>query len=227
MLLSTCFWKWTVAYLQLLWWGRTNPKISSRRGSYWSNLSSNIGKLIKNRQALQQSCLFLFPLAFSPQHSSINEHMKAPKKEERSVFTRLCSLLFNPWFWDLVFKRVKYFFFPSLDKTVKLFSPALDATLIGLDGTTKYSLLNDFIAKTPADMPLIINIGSYNWGLFMAKLDKMAIIYDNFCSGDKPLARYLTIYIEECKRPYWFVRLLIFFQMSYFFHQFHLDKPYW
>jgi len=33
----------------------------------------------------------------------------------------------------------------------------------------------------------------------MAKLDRMAIIQEKYCSGTKPLAKFLTIYIEECK----------------------------
>ena len=31
----------------------------------------------------------------------------------------------------------------------------------------------------------------------MAKLDEMAIIYNEFCSGPDPIARFLTVYIEE------------------------------
>jgi hypothetical protein len=33
----------------------------------------------------------------------------------------------------------------------------------------------------------------------MAELPKMAKIYDKYCSGPKPAARYITLYIEECK----------------------------
>jgi len=35
----------------------------------------------------------------------------------------------------------------------------------------------------------------------MAKMDKMVIIQQKFCSGPKPLAKFLTIYIEECELP--------------------------
>ena len=33
----------------------------------------------------------------------------------------------------------------------------------------------------------------------MAKLDRMALIQEKYCSGTKPLAKFLTVYIEECK----------------------------
>lgn len=92
--------------------------------------------------------------------------------------------------------------FPFLDKSIKLHAPPHDAQLIGLDGVTKYSLVDDFVKKMPTGVPIIINFGSYNWGLFMAKLDRMAIIQEKYCSGAKPLAKFLTIYIEECKRNY-------------------------
>jgi len=71
-------------------------------------------------------------------------------------------MIFNPWFWDLVYKRVVYWLFPTWDKTIKINSPALDASLVRLDGNSKLSLLHDIINKVPKDMPLVINIGSYN-----------------------------------------------------------------
>jgi hypothetical protein len=87
--------------------------------------------------------------------------MKDPNKKN-PIWLRVISMFGNPWFWHIVFLRVLYTLFPFLDKTIKLYSPPLDATLVGLDGTTKYSLLNDIVKKTPFGTPLIINIGSYN-----------------------------------------------------------------
>lgn len=83
-------------------------------------------------------------------------------KKERPVWLRLLSMFFNPWFWDLVYKRVLYWLFPSLDKTIKLNSPALDASLVSLDGKSQLSLLRDIINQMPRDMPLVLNMGSYN-----------------------------------------------------------------
>ena len=33
----------------------------------------------------------------------------------------------------------------------------------------------------------------------MAKLGEMAVLYNNYCSGRQPVAKMLTIYIEECE----------------------------
>ncbi len=72
-----------------------------------------------------------------------------------------------------------------------------DASLVQLDGTTTCNL-SDYVANSH-EMPLILNMGSYNWGLFMAQMDKMAELYTKYCSGSRPLAKLLTIYIEEGK----------------------------
>ncbi len=86
--------------------------------------------------------------------------MAPPKKNHPLI--RLIAALFNPWLWDLLFKRVLYFLFPFLDQSIKLHSPPHDAELVGLDGVTKYSLVNDFVKKMPTGVPMIINFGSYN-----------------------------------------------------------------
>ncbi len=83
-------------------------------------------------------------------------------KKERPIWLKLFAVLFNKWFWDLVYKRIMYNLFPWMDKSIKLFAAPLDAKLISLDGNKKLSLLNDFVNKMPKDMPLIINMGSYN-----------------------------------------------------------------
>jgi len=85
----------------------------------------------------------------------------SPQKKRHPAL-RILSALFNLWLWDLLFKRILYYLFPFLDKSIKLYSPPLDAELIGLDGVTKYSLIGDFVKTMPPKMPLIINMGSYN-----------------------------------------------------------------
>ena len=50
----------------------------------------------------------------------------------------------------------------------------------------------------------------------MAKLDKMAIIQEKYCSGTKPLAKFLTIYIEECK-PHFIDNTIDLFKMIFLF----------
>lgn len=87
--------------------------------------------------------------------------MASPEKK-RPPLQRILSALLNVWLWDLLFKRLLYFIFPFLDKSIKIYSPPHDAELLALDGITKYSLVKDFVDKMPKDMPLIINIGSYN-----------------------------------------------------------------
>ncbi len=86
---------------------------------------------------------------------------ESTKKKEKPPILRLISMLLNPFFWNGVWLRLKHWLFPSKNQTIKLFGPALDAKLIGLDGFTSYSLLRDYVEKTP-DIPLVINIGSYN-----------------------------------------------------------------
>jgi len=71
---------------------------------------------------------------------------------------KLISFLFNPWFWFMIWKKIVGIFVP---KKIKLYGPAPDAALLSVDGTKKLSLLNDYIKKY-SDMPLVINMGSYN-----------------------------------------------------------------
>ena len=110
----------------------------------------------------EASSLYLFQNSLCRSVRVINVVTMQPVKSKKTFMERLISVIFNRWFWDFVYKRILYFLFPSMDKTIKLLSPPLDAALVGLDGSTKYSLLNDFINKTPANMPLVINMGSYN-----------------------------------------------------------------
>lgn len=84
------------------------------------------------------------------------------KAPEVSKLQRLLALFLNSWFWYKIGQAILKFLFPSYFKRIKLYEPALDAKLVSLDGKTEYSLLKDYVNKTPNGMPLIINIGSYN-----------------------------------------------------------------
>jgi hypothetical protein len=53
----------------------------------------------------------------------------------------------------------------------------------------------------------------------MAKLDKMAILQRRFCSGPNPVARFLTVYIEECK-SYGYIYLITTNTLAKFTHLF-------
>jgi hypothetical protein len=66
----------------------------------------------------------------------------------------------NPMLWRKLWNVFCRWMFPSHYQSIKLYGPALDANLIGLDGETKYTLVKDFVEKTT--IPLVINIGSYN-----------------------------------------------------------------
>jgi len=80
--------------------------------------------------------------------------------KKRSQFYKLLSLLWNPFFWSRLFKLIRRLLFPNRSANViHLNLPALDVDLVGLDGT-EYKLVKDFVNKT--DIPLILNIGSYN-----------------------------------------------------------------
>ena len=81
-------------------------------------------------------------------------------KPKRSPLVRLISLLFNPKFWGILLKRFLRLVYPSKYPVIKLFGPAPDASLVGLDGATTYSLRDDYYKKIT--LPLIVNIGSYN-----------------------------------------------------------------
>jgi hypothetical protein len=83
------------------------------------------------------------------------------EKKEKPLYLRLISLFSNPYFYDKLWKRTKRFLFPFLcDEIIALGGKALDAKLVGLDGKTELQLLD--IVKETIDIPLIINIGSYN-----------------------------------------------------------------
>ena len=83
---------------------------------------------------------------------------RPPKK---SNLSRLISMLFNAFFWKKVYIIIMQWLFPAQYPSIKLGDKALDARLIALDGKTNKSLLKDFVEKH-RDMPLVLNIGSYN-----------------------------------------------------------------
>lgn len=90
---------------------------------------------------------------------SWHRHFAMSGKERKKYgWQKLISVLFNPWFWDFIWKKIQRFFYPS---SIKLYGPAPDAQLVGLDGVSKISLMKDYIEKSP-DIPLILNFGSYN-----------------------------------------------------------------
>jgi hypothetical protein len=53
------------------------------------------------------------------------------------------------------------YLYPDDFQVVESKKPALDVTLVSLDGDTHYSLLKDFVEDSP-NIPLILNIGSFN-----------------------------------------------------------------
>lgn len=87
--------------------------------------------------------------------------MQCNKKQKPWAY-RILAALFNAWLWDLLFKRILYWLFPTLDNTIKISSVPLDAAVVSLDGKATMSLLNDIVLKMPNNMPLILNMGSYN-----------------------------------------------------------------
>jgi hypothetical protein len=99
---------------------------------------------------------------FEVVHYKDSEQTMGASKKQKPWWYRILAALFNAWLWDLLFKRVLYWLFPSWDKTIKIGTAPLDATLVSLDGKTMMSLLHDIVLKTPRDMPLILNMGSYN-----------------------------------------------------------------
>ncbi len=125
--------------------------------------------------------------------------MKAPPTKKRSFLERLISVLLNPWFWDKLWRWFLHRFFPTHYRSIEVFKAPPEANLVKLDGTTTCKLEDFIVEYHSLHMPLILNVGSYNWSLFMAKMDKMAELYTKYCSGPRPLAKLLTIYIEECK----------------------------
>jgi hypothetical protein len=86
--------------------------------------------------------------------------MKSVKK--KFDFIRILSALTNPWLWHLVWCRILQFFFPSNYRPIKIMDPPPDAKLISLDGKKGYSLVKDFVEPLSPDLPLIVNVGSYN-----------------------------------------------------------------
>lgn len=85
--------------------------------------------------------------------------MKNPLKK-RPAYVRILSLLANALFWKAFWKRLLQFFLPAFFPSLRLFQPLPQAKLVQLDGKTATSL-SEYAAMSH-DMPVIINIGSYN-----------------------------------------------------------------
>ena len=112
------------------------------------------------------------------------------------TFQKLISVLTNPWTYYFFYRRIIDWLFPTLNPQIKINKPALDFPVVTLEGQ-QCSLLKDYVNRVPKGVPIILNFGSYNWGLFLEKLDEMGELYKTFCSGPKPLAEFLTVYIVE------------------------------
>jgi hypothetical protein len=80
----------------------------------------------------------------------------------RSDFQGILGLLNNPWFYGKLWSRFIRYLYPAHYPVVEMTKPVLDANLVSLDGETNYSLVKDFVDTCPPNMPLIINIGSFN-----------------------------------------------------------------
>lgn len=88
--------------------------------------------------------------------------MKAPPTKKRIFLIRLLAVLLNPWFWNKLWRNLMQRCFPKLFPSFELYKPAPDASLVKLDGTTTCQL-SDYIRQCQAaDMPLVLNMGSYN-----------------------------------------------------------------
>lgn len=84
------------------------------------------------------------------------------KKEKRTKFQRFIALILNPWFWYKLFMRIVEVLFKYKKSMLKMYAPPPEASLLSLDGSKKLSLLKDIVDKTSPDIPLILNMGSYN-----------------------------------------------------------------
>ncbi len=89
------------------------------------------------------------------------------KRSFSEIVKKLLVSLFNIWFWRKFFNKLMSFLFSS--EVVKISSKAPDAKVLSMEENSpdskefKYkSLVKDYIDQTPKDMPLILNIGSYN-----------------------------------------------------------------
>lgn len=152
-------------------------------------------------------------------------------KPKRPIIIRLISMLLNGMFWHSIYTRIMQWLFPQWYPVIKLYQKAPDAKLVGLDGKTVKSLVRDYI-NVERHIPLVLNIGSYNWSLFLAKLSNMSTIHSKYCSGAGAVARFLTVYIEECKwyfqrvvkkRAHWFCALYILVYKAHFILSFYFQ----
>jgi hypothetical protein len=94
--------------------------------------------------------------------SSGNSTCSLSKKEKRTKFQRLIALILNPWFWYKVWMRILEILFGYKKSMLRMYAPPPEAALLSLDGSKRLSLLKDIVANTLPDMPLILNMGSYN-----------------------------------------------------------------
>lgn len=101
--------------------------------------------------------------------------------------------------WNEAAKRALFFKIQAklgFRKPLTVGSPAPDGDVVSLDGKT--TTLLEHIGAMPPSVPLIINIGSYNWGQFITNQAKVTDICQTYCQeGPAPLAKMLTVYIQE------------------------------
>jgi hypothetical protein len=86
--------------------------------------------------------------------------MKAPEIKKRPKWMRLLAVFFNPWFWKTITKWILRSLFPQWFPSIEIYKAPPDAALMKLDGKTSCRLA-EYIAQSH-DMPVILNIGSYN-----------------------------------------------------------------
>jgi hypothetical protein len=79
--------------------------------------------------------------------------------KKRPLVYKVMAVLFSYYFWRGLYQRIIRAFFVD-NSLIKAYGRAKDANLVALDGTQK-SLMADYIEPC-GDMPLILNIGSYN-----------------------------------------------------------------
>lgn len=80
-------------------------------------------------------------------------------KVSGSGVDKLYSIMFNPFARQMIW--LNWQLKCGLIKPLSVGSLAKDVSLVHLDGTS-CSLIKDFVRNCPTDMPLVVNIGSYN-----------------------------------------------------------------
>jgi hypothetical protein len=85
--------------------------------------------------------------------------MKAPPLENAPTLYRLIAMVLNPFLWRKLFYLFLHFFFPKTYPCAAKGKPALNASLVKLNG--EKCELNDYL-KLSYDMPLVVKMSSYN-----------------------------------------------------------------